>query len=93
MFTGNPAVVGWEYHLWQRRQSWAAIGVRQDDLLRLFYGEDPPLVDALVRRYRVGAAVSWGERVPAAARGPGWHPYLLHPQAGVWLRELAGRAP
>lgn len=87
MFTGNPVVVGWEYHVWQRRQSWEAIRLRQRDLGLLYRGEDQSLVDALARHYRVGVACSWDGQAPAVARGPGWHPYLFHDQAGVWVAE------
>lgn len=90
MFTGNPAVVGWEYHLWQRRQAWGAIVMRQRDLRVLLEGQDQEVVNALARRYGVTAACSWDGRAPAVARGPGWHPYLLHDSGTVWLGSEGG---
>lgn len=93
MFTGNPAVVGWEYHLWQRRQSWGAIAVRQRDLGQLLFGDDPAMVERLARRYRVGAVCSWDQTIPAVARLGGWHPYLLHERAAVWVAEEGGMTP
>ena len=90
MFTGNPAVAGWEYHLWQRRQAWGAIMMRQQDLQVLLKGQDQGVVDALARRYGVTAACSWDGRVPAVARGKGWHPYLLHDSGTVWLGPEGG---
>ncbi len=72
MFTGHPAVVGWEYHLWQRRQAWSEIGLRQDDLAVLTWGAEPTVVAALARRYRVAGACAFEGALPAVARLPSW---------------------
>ncbi len=72
MFTGHPAVVGWEVHLWQRRQSWLEITKRQEDLEVLAFGADAGVVAALARRYEVGGACLWGGLRPAVANLPGW---------------------
>jgi len=72
MFTGHPAVVGWEVHLWQRHRSWVEIRLRQEDTAVLTWGADPEVVGALARRYSVGGACSWGGPLPAVAGLPGW---------------------
>jgi len=89
MFTGHASVVGWEYHLWQRRRSWAEIRVRQADLEELLVGVRAPLVEAMARRYRLLGAVSWTGGVPAAGRLPGWEELTA---AGDVRVVLAGRS-
>lgn len=72
MFAGHAAVVGWEYHLWQRRNAWYDIAMRQEDLDLLLQGGDDATVAALARRYSLSLACSWRGRDPAVARAPGW---------------------
>ena len=72
MFTGHPAVVGWEFHLWQRRQAWSEIRLRQDDVAVLTWGAEPRVVAALARRYRVSGACTFAGPLPAVAHLPGW---------------------
>jgi len=85
MFTGQPAVVGWEYHLWQRRHSWSEIRVRQSDLDVLLGGVDDDVVSALARRYRLLGAVSWSGEAPAVARAMGWSRRPVAGEADVFL--------
>jgi YYY domain-containing protein len=57
MHTGGPAVVGWDWHLKQRRQSPEEIKARFTDLEILYAGGPPPDRRAVLDRYRVGWAV------------------------------------
>ncbi len=82
MFTGLPVVVGWQYHLWQRRHAWPEIEVRQHDQAALLDGTDGEMVRALVRRYRLAAACRWDPSVPAAAAAEGW-PAVVQRDAAV----------
>jgi len=72
MFSGLPAIVGWEYHLWQRNHSSAEIALRQRDLDVLRAGVAGDLVGALARRHRVVAACEWDGGEAAVAGLPGW---------------------
>jgi YYY domain-containing protein len=53
MHTGQPAVVGWEWHLTQRGQSPAEIKMRFADLETLYAGRDPEARRAVLDRHRV----------------------------------------
>jgi YYY domain-containing protein len=55
MHTGQPTVVGWDWHLQQRGQSLAEIRARMDDLAVIYEGDD----DALRRRTLDRLGVSW----------------------------------
>ena len=90
MFTGHAAVVGWEYHLWQRRNAWYDIAVRQGDLRALLGGEDDSAVAALARRYSLSLACTWRGRDPAVAREAGWAPLV---RSGAAAAFAAGGAP
>ncbi len=90
MFTGLPAVVGWPYHLWQRHRSRAEIRLREADTTVLLYGTDAPLVDALRRRYGVGAASSWDGEEPAVARIGDWPALVAGKGGGAWVTPRAG---
>jgi YYY domain-containing protein len=60
MHTGQPTVVGWEWHLVQRGQSVDEIKARFADLEVLYSGRDPLARRAVLDRYRVGWAVLGG---------------------------------
>lgn len=68
MFCGASAVVGWEYHLWQRGKAQAEIRLRLDDLSLLLRGQPMDLARALAERYRIQALAGW-ERAPAHLPG------------------------
>lgn len=53
MHTGQPTVVGWEWHLSQRGQSVREIGERAADLETLYSGRQPRARRAVIDRYRV----------------------------------------
>jgi len=53
MHTGQPTVVGWEYHLQQRGQSAQEINARFEDLQTLYGGRDARARRAVLDRYRV----------------------------------------
>lgn len=93
MFTGLPVPVGWRYHLWQRRHAFGEIDVRQRDLDELARGRDESVVQALARRYRVTAAVSWGGDRPALVGGPGWRELVRRGPAAAWQRALGSGGP
>jgi YYY domain-containing protein len=57
MHTGQPTVVGWEWHLVQRGQSIDEIKARFADLEILYAGRDPNARRAVLDRYRVDWAV------------------------------------
>ena len=57
MHTGQPTVVGWEWHLIQRGQSIDEIKARFSDLEVLYTGRDPHARRAVLDRYRVGWVV------------------------------------
>ena len=57
MHTGQPTVVGWEWHLSQRGQSVQEIGARAADLETLYSGRLPQARRAVVDRYRVAWVV------------------------------------
>lgn len=83
MFCGLPALVGWDYHLWQRGKAQAEIRLRLDDLNTLLRGEPQELARALARRYRVGTVARWGEP-PTPPAG-----FVPVPGTGerVWIAE------
>ena len=53
MHTGQPTVVGWEWHLQQRGQSVAEIGARFEELRTLYAGRDHRARRAVLDRYGV----------------------------------------
>ncbi len=57
MHTGQPTVLGWEWHLQQRGQSQAEIAARMADLETLYAGSDAKARRAVLDRYRVGWVV------------------------------------
>jgi hypothetical protein len=57
MHTGQPTVVGWEWHLTQRGQPVAEIQARFADLEILYAGRNPRARRAVLDRYRVQWAV------------------------------------
>ncbi|MFN3414491.1 MAG: hypothetical protein ACK42L_10575, partial [Thermoanaerobaculum sp.] len=68
MFCGASALVGWEYHLWQRGKAHAELRLRFHDLAVLLRGQPPNLVQALAQRYRLQALVGW-EKPPGPLVG------------------------
>ena len=58
MHTGQPTVVGWDWHLKQRGQSAAEIAARADDLDLLYSAGNREKRRAVLDRYRVGWAVA-----------------------------------
>jgi len=58
MHTGQPTVVGWDWHLKQRGQSASEISARADDLEFLYTGGNREERRAVLDRYRVGWAVA-----------------------------------
>ena len=57
MHTGQPTVIGWEWHLKQRGQSEAEIAARFADLEVLYGGKDPEARRAVLDRYDVAWVV------------------------------------
>jgi len=57
MHTGQPTVIGWEWHLKQRGQDPFEIASRFADLETLYAGKDPLARRAVLDRYRVGWVV------------------------------------
>ena len=53
MNTGLPIVLGWEYHVFQRSQSRAAIERRQQDIELIYTSPSQTLVAAALARYHV----------------------------------------
>ncbi len=53
MHTGQPTVVGWEWHLQQRGQSAVEIAARSEDLRTLYSGQDQRARRAVLDRYDV----------------------------------------
>ena len=60
MNTGLPTVLGWEYHVFQRSQSRAAIEQRKRDIELIFTSPSRPLVAAALARHHVGLVVVGG---------------------------------
>jgi YYY domain-containing protein len=58
MHTGQPTVLGWDWHLKQRGQSASEIAARADDLEFLYSGGNRVKRRAVLDRYRVGWAVA-----------------------------------
>jgi YYY domain-containing protein len=58
MHTGQPTVVGWDWHLKQRGQSATEIAARAGDLEVLYSGGNREKRRAVLDRYRVGWAVA-----------------------------------
>jgi len=58
MHTGQPSVLGWDWHLKQRGQSPVEIAARADDLEVLYSGDNREMRRAVLDRYRVGWAVA-----------------------------------
>jgi YYY domain-containing protein len=58
MHTGQPTVVGWDWHLQQRGQPVTEIQARFDDLEELYGGGRPEDRREMLDRYRVGWAVA-----------------------------------
>jgi uncharacterized membrane protein len=88
MFTGLPALVGWEYHLWQRGKSWAEIRLRAADLARLLQVPAHPLAPALLRRWPVDLLAHWEKALqpPGFIPWPGASPHL-------WVRKQLSDLP
>lgn len=91
MFTGLPVPVGWRYHLWQRRHAFAEIDLRLRDMGELAHGRDERVIEALLQRYRITAAVSWGGEELALARTPRWQERARRGLAVAWHREPQSR--
>ncbi len=102
MHTGQPTVVGWEYHLQQRGQRMAEIEARRRDLERLYTDPDPAVRRAVVDRYDVRwVVVAPLERAAYAIQSaeplagtPGLAPVARRGQSAVWavLHEPAATA-
>jgi YYY domain-containing protein len=58
MHTGQPTVVGWDWHLKQRGQSPEEIAARSEDLEFLYRGSNREQRRAVLDRYQVGWAVA-----------------------------------
>ena len=58
MHTGQPTVLGWDWHLKQRGQSGVEIAARGDDLEVLYGGSNQEKRRTVLDRYRVGWAVA-----------------------------------
>ncbi len=71
MHTGQPTVIGWEWHLKQRGQSAVEIAARFADLEVLYAGTDPEARRAVLDRYAVAWVVLGDiERQRYALRNP-----------------------
>ncbi|MCS7183125.1 MAG: DUF2298 domain-containing protein [Thermoanaerobaculum sp.] len=83
MFCGVPALVGWDYHLWQRGKAQAEIRLRLQDLELLLRGQPSLLAQRLAQRWRVDALARW-EEPPGGLVG-----FLPQANTGgrLWLRE------
>lgn len=93
MHTGQPTVVGWEYHLQQRGHRLAEIGARRRDLERLYTDPDPRARRAVLDRYDVRwvvlaplerSAYRVRDADPLAAT-PGVVPLARRGLASVWM--------
>ena len=91
MFTGLPVPAGWRYHLWQRRHAFAEIDLRLRDMGELAHGRDERLIEALLQRYRITAAVSWDGEEPALVRTPGWREVTRRGVGVAWRGEPQSR--
>ncbi|BCW94365.1 MAG: hypothetical protein KatS3mg007_2259 [Thermoanaerobaculum sp.] len=83
MFCGAAALVGWEYHLWQRGKAYAEIRLRLYDLSVLLRGQPASLAQALAHRYRLQALAGW-EKPPGSLAG-----FAPVPETGGHLRVTA----
>lgn len=83
MFCGAAALVGWEYHLWQRGKAYAEIRLRLHDLSVLLRGQPASLAQALAQRYRLQALAGW-ENPPGSLAG-----FAPVPETGGHLRVAA----
>jgi YYY domain-containing protein len=53
MNTGLPALLGWEYHVFQRGQAWPQIHWRRQDVQTIYVSPEREAVEAALRRHRV----------------------------------------
>ncbi|MFI5142736.1 MAG: DUF2298 domain-containing protein [Thermoanaerobaculales bacterium] len=53
MNTGLPAVLGWDYHVFQRGHPWSAINQRKADVQTIYTSAQESQVAAALQRYRV----------------------------------------
>ena len=104
MHTGQPTVVGWEWHLQQRGQSPLEIAARSADLETLYGGSDPLARRAVLDLYRVGWVAladierrRYGLQAPDPLAGvPGVLRFAEHAGATLYRvrpPETAGTAP
>ncbi|KDA54530.1 hypothetical protein EG19_10205 [Thermoanaerobaculum aquaticum] len=83
MFCGVPAMVGWDYHLWQRGKSQAEIRLRMADLDLILRGSPPEMAKALANRWDIDWRASWQE--PPSPL-PDFEP-LSETDGRVWVRS------
>lgn len=89
-FTGLPVPVGERHVFGQSRHSLAEIALRLRDGEELAVGDNPAVVRALTRRYRITAALAWAGERPALVGQPGWEEMLRSGAATVWKASLPG---
>jgi len=53
MNTGLPSVLGWDYHVHQRAQSWTDINRRKRDLEQLYTSSKKNVVSGILKKYHV----------------------------------------
>ncbi len=53
MNTGLPTVLGWDYHVHQRAQSWVDINKRKSDLEKLYTTDSEDAAQAILQKYHV----------------------------------------
>lgn len=97
MFTGNPSIVGWDYHQRQQRP-WQTAEIRRRirDVQSAFRTSDPARADRLLRRYHVSYVVVGGlERAyfPTGAAkwstGEGRYWTLVYNDSGTQIYRMA----
>ena len=52
-FTGLPAVIGWEYHVFQHGHAMEEIKKREGDIRQLYETEDPDTLRLIIRKYGI----------------------------------------
>jgi YYY domain-containing protein len=96
MFTGNPAIVGWDYHQRQQRPPQSElVGQRVGDVQAAYRTSDPALADRILRRYGTAYVVVGplertyfpeGDAKWTAGEGRFWT--LVHSNASVRVYRL-----
>ncbi len=97
MNTGLPTVLGWEYHVHQRAQSWEDIQARKADLEALYRSGDRDAVAGILDRYGIALVYAGDfERRTYGVRGvdrlAGWDDLLrpIYAESGTTVYAVRG---